>query len=235
MSAHFSQACQGLSSNLISITMKKILNAAEPARPRKPRGRPRAFDRDQALEKAMEVFWRKGFEAASLADLTEAMGINPPSLYAAFGDKEQLFLAAVERYQARRGESCPYCEEPTARAAVEKLLLYMAEELTCGDHPRGCMMVMAAATSSSSAKLQEVLAAKRMASRKMLRSRIERGIKEGDVPAGTDAAALADFFSTVVTGMSMQARDGATRKSLLATAKQAMTVFPPVARVAEAA
>ena len=201
--------------------------AATPTAPRKPRGRPRSFDRDEALQRAMEVFWSKGFEGASLADLTDAMGINPPSLYAAFGDKEQLFLAAVERYQARRGESCPYCEEPTARAAVEKLLLYMAEELTCPDHPRGCMMVMAAATSSSSSsKLQQALAAKRMASRAMLKARIERGIKEGDVPKGTDAGALADFYSTIITGMSLQARDGATRKSLLGTVKTAMGVWP---------
>jgi len=89
-------------------------------------------------------------------------------------------------------------------------------------------MVMAAATSSgSSAKLQEALAAKRMASRARLKARIERGIKEGDVPAGTEAGALADFFSTIITGMSLQAKDGASRKSLLATVRQAMTVFPP--------
>ena len=201
--------------------------AAPAAVPRKARGRPRSFDRDQALERAMEVFWSKGFEGASLSDLTEAMGINPPSLYAAFGDKEQLFLAAVERYTAQRGESCPYCDEPTARAAVEKLLLYMAEELSCPDHPRGCMMVMAAATSaSSSEKLQQALTAKRMASRGRLKARIERGIKDGDVPRGTDAGALADFYSTIITGMSMQARDGATRKSLMSTVATAMGVWP---------
>ena len=218
--------------------MKKTTATSEaPATlPKKPRGRPRSFDRDQALEQAMEVFWNKGFEGASLADLTEAMGINPPSLYAAFGDKEQLFLEAVERYQAKRGESCPYCEEPTARQAVEKLLQFMADELTCSDHPRGCMMVTAAATSSSSSpKLQKALAAKRMASRAMLKARIERGIKEGDVPAGTDAGALADFYSTIVTGMSLQARDGASRKSLLATAATAMGVWPARSKAKAAA
>src|SRR5258706_15799806 len=100
-----------MSSHLISITMKRIV-APSP----KPRGRPRSFDRDTALERAMEVFWRFGFEGASLHDLTEAMGINPPSLYAAFGDKEGLFLEAVERYQAKRGDACPYADAPTARA-----------------------------------------------------------------------------------------------------------------------
>ena len=210
--------------------MKKTSSPpAKAAAPKRPRGRPRSFDRERALEQAMEVFWSKGFEGASLADLTEAMGINPPSLYAAFGDKEQLFLEAVERYTTQRGESCPYCEEPTARAAVEKLLVYMAEELTSSEHPRGCMMVMAAATSSrSSEKLQAALTAKRMASRASLKARIERGIKEGDVPRGTDVSELADFYSTIMTGMSLQARDGASRKSLLATVRQAMAVFPAV-------
>jgi AcrR family transcriptional regulator len=126
--------------------MKRTSTAqAGPAKgkaPRKPRGRPRSFDRDHALEQAMEVFWKKGFEGASISDLTEAMGINPPSLYAAFGDKEKLFLESIERYTSRRGESCPYCDEATARGAVEKLLLYMADELTSAEHPRGCMMMM---------------------------------------------------------------------------------------------
>jgi len=210
--------------------MKKILSAApRAAAPKRPRGRPRSFDRDQALEKAMEVFWSKGFEGASLSDLTDAMGINPPSLYAAFGDKEKLFMEAMERYQRRAGESCPYCDEPTARAAIEKLLLYMAHELTSAEHPRGCLMAMAAATSNSaSTKLKDALAAKRMASRARLKQRIDRGIKEGDVPAGTDAAGLADFFSTIMSGMSLQAKDGISRKSLLATVKSAMAIFPQV-------
>src|SRR5688500_13596233 len=103
--------------------MKKILTsrparsaagkkAAAPAKPARPRGRPRSFDRDTALGQAMEVFWAKGYEGTSISDLTEAMGINPPSLYAAFGDKERLFLEAIDRYQVARGASCPYCDEP---------------------------------------------------------------------------------------------------------------------------
>jgi TetR/AcrR family transcriptional regulator, copper-responsive repressor len=199
--------------------------------PAKPRGRPRSFDRDTVLEKAMEVFWSKGYEATSISDLTEAMGINPPSLYAAFGDKEKLFLEAVERYQAARGASCPYCQEPTARGAVEKLLTYLAEELTTSSHPKGCMMMMAAATSAGASKeLQAKLARDRTESRKRMRQRIERGIEEGDVPAGTNAAELADFYSTIVMGMSMQAREGATRKSLMATVKRAMASFPVAAK-----
>jgi AcrR family transcriptional regulator len=202
--------------------------------PRKARGRPRSFDRDHALEQAMEVFWKRGFEGASISDLTEAMGINPPSLYAAFGDKEKLFLESIERYTSRRGESCPYCDEATARGAVEKLLLYMADELTSSEHPRGCMMMMAAATSASaSAELQAILAQKRAASRTGLKARIEKGIRDGDVPRGTDAGALADFYSTIMTGMSALARDGTTRKRLLATVDSAMRLFPVHARSLE--
>ena len=214
--------------------MKRTPAPAEAgSRPRKPRGRPRSFDREAALNQAMEVFWRKGYEATSISDLTEAMDISPPSLYAAFGDKERLFLEAVERYQQARGASCPYCEEPTARGAIEKLLTYMAEELTTGTHPRGCMMMMAAATAgSASRELQSALAKNRAESRSRMQERIEHGIAQGDVPADTDAAELADFYSTIVTGMSMQARDGATRASLMATVKRAMATFPEVPKAA---
>jgi len=200
-----------------------------PVQPRKPRGRPRSFNRDAALESAIEVFWAKGYEATSISDLTAAMGINPPSLYAAFGDKERLFLQAVERYEALQGDSCPYCEEPTARGAFEKLLTYMAEELTSTTHPRGCMLMMAVATANSaSAEMKAALARRRAEARAGMKARIEQGIKDGDVPRGTDATALSDFYVTIINGMSLQARDGATRKSLLATAEQAMSIFPPV-------
>jgi AcrR family transcriptional regulator len=203
--------------------------ATPPVPPRKPRGRPRSFDRAAALESAIEVFWAKGYEATSISDLTAAMGINPPSLYAAFGDKERLFLEAVKRYESLQGDSCPYCEEPTARGAFEKLLTYLAEELTSSTHPRGCMLMMAATTSSSaSAEMQRALAKRRAESRAGMKARIEQGIKDGDVPRGTDATALSDFYVTIINGMALQARDGATRKSLLGTAERAMSIFPPV-------
>jgi AcrR family transcriptional regulator len=182
----------------------------------KPRGRPRSFDRDAALAAAMEVFWQKGFEATSISDLTEAMGINPPSLYSAFGDKEHLFLEAIESYQQNRGSSCPYTDEPTARGAIERLLTYMAHDLTA----------------NTSAALQKVLTQKRLEARDHMRLRIKRGIEEGDVPAGTDVNALSDFYLTIITGMSLQARDGATRKSLIATVEQAMQIFPAVPKAA---
>src|SRR5262245_51273288 len=195
----------------------------------RPRGRPLSFDRDTALERAMHLFWRQGYEATSINDLTRAMDINPPSLYAAFGDKESLFLEAVERYgcgPGRNGESI-LSAEPTARRAVQRLLETAAREFTDRDHPHGCMMVSAAANCSpDSAHLQAALAQRRATSEAGLRARIERGIRERELPAGTDARALAKFYVTVIEGMSIQARDGASRKSLLATTATAMRAWP---------
>ncbi len=205
--------------------MKKDPTGPSPAA--KPRGRPRSFDRDAALEAAMEVFWNKGFEGASLQDLTAAMGINPPSLYAAFGDKEGLFLEAVERYRKKISDACPYSEEPTAREAMYKLLHDLACTYTSSGNPRGCLIVMAATTSSaSSPKMQQLLAEQRANGRARIRARIERGIREGDVPEDTDVAALTSFYAAVIAGMSLQSRDGASRRALLATVDAAMRAWP---------
>jgi AcrR family transcriptional regulator len=201
----------------------------ETARPAKTRGRPRSFDREVALERAMDVFWRQGYEATSLNDLTAAMGINPPSLYAAFGDKEHLFLEAVQRYENRgRGPASCVCDEAaTAREAIERLLKQTANELAKPSQPRGCMLVTAATNcSAASAHIQEALAERRAEQKLRIKQRIAQGIADGELPRTTDAAALADFYITVLTGMSMQARDGATRKSLTATAEAAMRAWP---------
>ena len=204
--------------------------------PRKPRGRPRSFDRDAALDAAMQVFWEKGFEGTSISDLTKAMGLNPPSIYSAFGDKERLFVEAVERYSEGNRESCPFCDEPTARGAIEKLLTYSAHELTESSHPRGCLMTMASTTAANSSDaMQKLIARKRAGARDSIRERIKLGLKEGDVPAGTDANALADFYFTILGGMALSAREGASRRSLIATVEQAMSLFPKVQRKAVAA
>jgi len=198
-------------------------------KPPKARGRPLSFDRDKALENAMHVFWERGYEAASISELTAAMGITPPSLYTAFGDKERLFLEAIERYAGGAGSGAPraLAEEATARRAIERLLEEAAEELTRPCHPAGCMVVMAATNCSiASAHIQAALAKRRAASEAGIRQRIEQGIREGELPADTDAAALANFYTTVFQGMSIQARDGASRASLLATAKTAMQAWP---------
>jgi len=194
---------------------------------RRPRGRPREFDRDQALARAIAVFWSKGYEAASLADLTKAMGINPPSLYAAFGDKENLFIEAVHRYHENVRQSCPYAGEPTARDAVARLLTELATLFTDRSHPAGCLAVMAMVTSStSSARLQRMLADERATAKARLRERIQRGLKEGDLPRDTDISALTEFYVAVIMGMSLSAREGATRKALLTMVETAMRAWP---------
>jgi AcrR family transcriptional regulator len=193
----------------------------------RPRGRPRSFDREQALERAMHVFWRQGYEATSVSDLTCAMGINPPSLYAAFGDKEQLYLEALGRYQQRRIESMAkwFAEEPTAKAAVRRLLTEAASELARAGAPRGSMLVLSAMQCSSDA-LQGKLAERRASTRALLKARIDRGLHEGELARGTDTDALVDFYSAVFQGMSVQARDGASRKRLAAIAEIAMRAWP---------
>jgi AcrR family transcriptional regulator len=192
----------------------------------RPRGRPRSFDRGAALERAMKVFWRHGFETTSISDLKSAIGINSPSLYAAFGNKENLFLEAVARYQEGPGTAA-YARaesEPTARAAVRRLLESSAVEFTRRSHPVGCMVVVAA-MNCSARHLQARLKKFRSAGEAWIRARIRRGVAERELrPA--DGTGLARFFMTVLEGMTIQARDGATREQLLAVAKAAMGAWP---------
>jgi AcrR family transcriptional regulator len=196
---------------------------------RKPRGRPLSFDRDAALETAMHVFWERGYEAASIADLTSAMGITPPSLYTAFGDKEQLFLEAIERYALGYGSAGARAldEEPTARGAIERWLLEAANELTQPCHPKGCMVVMAATNCSAAAeRVQDALLLRRTEAIANVGRRIQGGIDSGELPRDTDAKDLANFYATIYQGMSMQAKDGATHESLVATVRTAMRSWP---------
>jgi AcrR family transcriptional regulator len=193
------------------------------------RGRPRSFDRDAALDRALDVFRRLGYEGASIGDLTGAMGIHPPSLYAAFGDKEGLFRAAVARYVEGPGSAAVriLAEEPDARRAVERLLRETADGLTSRGSPRGCLVALAGVNCSEEARpVAEAMASLRAASEGRLRARIERGIRDGDLAPGSDARALAGFYFTVLQGMSLRARDGASRASLRATADAAMAAWP---------
>ena len=186
----------------------------------------------------MHVFWEHGYEAASISDLTAAMGISPPSLYTAFGDKAQLFLEAIERYGKGPGGFGQRAldEEPTARRAVHRLLNEAADELTRDCHPLGCMMVMATTNCSVAAEhIQTALVKRRALGVAMMQARIQRGIDEGELPAATDAGTLANFYATVYQGMSMQAKDGATRASLLASVEMAMRSWPVAADLARRA
>ncbi|MET7693364.1 TetR/AcrR family transcriptional regulator [Streptomyces sp. NPDC005483] len=193
----------------------------------KPRGRPRSFDRETALEKAILAFWEHGYEATSVSDLTRVMDIGAPSLYAAFGDKRSLFEEVVKEYGVRYGSfgDRALAEEPTARAAVRRMLREAAVEYTAPGHPHGCLVIHAA-TNCSTPEVEESLRARRNANIAALESRIGAGIAAGELPAGTDAAALARYTGAVIQGMSQQARDGASRVELEAVAEIAMTIWP---------
>jgi AcrR family transcriptional regulator len=191
-------------------------------------GRPRAFDIDQALDQALNVFWEKGYEGTSIADLTKAMGINPPSLYAAFGNKETLFKKVLDRYEARRDEIFEAAfAAPTALEAIERLLESVAERLSGKDGPGGCLMVQAALCGGEECdSVRKDLAARRAQGEVLIRKRLERGKKEGDLPKGTDVASLARYLATVMQGMAVQAAGGASRRELRAIVGTALGAWP---------
>lgn len=192
------------------------------------KGRPREFDREHALEQALRVFWAKGFEGASLTDLTAAMDINRPSLYAAFGDKETLFRAAVDRYEAQRlGFGRDALAKPTAREVVEHMLLGVVNLVTGSDSPNGCLMVQSALVSGESAEsICADLKTRRTAGEVDLRRRLQRAKSEGDLPSNANPSDLARYVMTVIRGLAVQAAGGATRAELLRVAQMAMRAWP---------
>ncbi|MER5311022.1 TetR/AcrR family transcriptional regulator [Streptomyces sp. NPDC002773] len=204
---------------------------------RTQRGRPRSFDRLTALEQATMAFWEHGYETTSVSDLTRAMGISAPSLYAAFGDKKTLFEEVVEAYAGSYGSygGRAFAEESTARGAIGRMLDEAAGLFTEPGHPRGCLMI-SAATNCSTPEVEESLRARRNANLASFEARIRRDVETAELPADTDARALARFSGAVLQGMSQQARDGATAEELAAVAETAMRAWPaaPVRAPAEA-
>jgi AcrR family transcriptional regulator len=188
-------------------------------------GRPRAFDAEKALDRAMQVFWQKGYLGTSLSELTEAMGINRPSLYAAFGNKKSLFRKALERYakgpSSYLGEAL---QEPTARAVVERLLHGVVDLLTDPRTPTTCLWVHGA-LSCGDDPLREEFAAQRAAGLAELCVRFRRAVVDGDLPPDSDADLLAHYVQTVNFGLTVQASTGATRKELLRIVKIALKTF----------
>jgi AcrR family transcriptional regulator len=201
--------------------------------PSRPRGRPRTFERDKALLAAMRVFRERGYEGATLADLQEAMGgLSPPSLYAAFGSKEELFKEAVSLYVESTGEAgrCALDAPATStRDAVEQVLRANVAAITKSGEPRGCMLVLGAinctADDAGGAAASDHLHRLRLASYRRIGDRIRRGIREGDLPGGTDAEGLTAFVTALINGLSVLARDGASRAALSAAVDRAMRAW----------
>ncbi|WP_256806823.1 MULTISPECIES: TetR/AcrR family transcriptional regulator [unclassified Bradyrhizobium] len=187
-------------------------------------GRPREFDAETALDQAMEVFWRHGYEGATIAQLTEAMGINPPSLYACFGNKEGLLKAALDRYTKLRNVWMnEVVAAPTARDVAERMLMGIAEKQTDPANPPGCLLVQGGiACGSGSENVPFELAARRAENEDQLRDRFIRAKAEGDLKPTSDPAALARYVSAVSVGMGVMASSGSDREALRQVASVAV-------------
>jgi AcrR family transcriptional regulator len=182
----------------------------------------------------MELFWERGYEVATLEDIKAAMGgIASPSFYAAFGSKEDLFLEAVELYRASDGSttSKALTEQPTARKAVEAMLREAVTSFTKSGVPAGCLVVLGAMNCSpSSQRVQEHLKQLRLQTPSVIEKRLERGITDGDLRPGVDTTAVAAFYTTVLHGLSIQARDGASYETLSAVVDGAMAAWKVLTR-----
>jgi AcrR family transcriptional regulator len=191
-------------------------------------GRPRGFDADEALGRALEVFWRQGYEGASLTDLTEAMGITRTSMYAAYGNKEELFRRALERYTLGPASyGLRALEEPTARAVAEHVLLGAVQATTRPDRPAGCLCVQGAlATGEGGQAAHDALVAWRRDGEEALRARFARAREEGDLPVGSDPSLLARYISVVVYGIAVQAATGVPGEDLRRIIDLALQAWP---------
>lgn len=196
--------------------------------PRRRQGRPLSFDRDAALHQAMLLFWRHGYESTSLTDLTTALGVTPPSIYAAFGDKKRLFLEAVGRYVGSpMTSSSIIANAKTARDAAVALLTASAIGFTGVDSPPGCLLASAAISCSpDAADVQRELTTIRRSIEHELTSRIAQDVESGVLPRGVHSETLSAHVMAVIQGMSTLARDGAPRAKLLRVCETAMLAWP---------
>jgi len=195
------------------------------------RGRPRTFDREQALHSAMEVFFARGYDGATLEELQSVMGgIAPPSFYSAFGSKDRLFREAVDLYYSTMGGVMRAAlDAPTAREGVAGLLREAATRFCQGDGPRGCLVILGALNATKGNKeAHDYLHGLRQEGPAIIKARIARGVSDGDVPAGAPVADMASFYATVVQGLALRARDGASRAVLMAVADAAMAAWEPL-------
>ncbi|WP_341767895.1 TetR/AcrR family transcriptional regulator [Achromobacter insolitus] len=192
-------------------------------------GRPREFDRDAALLAAMRTFWTQGYEGTSIQDLVAAMGVNKPSLYSTFGCKEEIFREAVELYDRIEGRatSQSLAKAGTAREAVETMLRANARAYVVEEGPRGCMIVLSSLLGApENESVRAFLADNRLNGETMLRDRLAQGIAAGDLDSSADVGQLAAFYTTVLEGLSIQARDGASVDKLNMIIDAAMLAWP---------
>jgi AcrR family transcriptional regulator len=192
------------------------------------RGRPRNFDKTEALDAALELFWKHGYEGTSMAMLTETIGVNVASLYAAFGNKESLFVQCVERYSELNGDL--YHEsfkKKTARDVAHSILEGEVELVTRRGTPDGCLMIQGALTTSPHAeKIRQMMARMRGTAEKWMADRFRQAVVEGDLPSDTDPAALACYLMTVNSGLAVQAKSGVGKKQLRRVLEIVMRGWP---------
>lgn len=195
---------------------------------KKTRGRPRVFDMDEALDKALEIFWKRGYEGASITELTGTLGINKPSLYAAFGNKEELFKKALSRYVAGPAAFIQeVINQPTAFEVARSFLIKAVEFFMDTKHPKGCLIVQAALSGSEDSLIvKDLLAKYRYSYEHLLAQRFEKAKKEGDLPTVANAETLAKFLSTLHQGMSVQVTSGASKGELMQIVDLALKSWP---------
>ena len=191
------------------------------------RGRPRQFDIDEALENAMNVFWRKGYTAATIPELSRAMGVNRPSLYAAFGSKEELFRRVLDRYRAGPASYVSRAvERETAVEVFTGLMTGVVDLVTDPDRPGGCLFVCAGLASDDETRsVTDELAARRIAGEEDIRVRFEKAKADGDLPGDAEPAALAKFTAAMIWGIAVQAASGSRRSELMNVADLATAAF----------
>jgi AcrR family transcriptional regulator len=192
-------------------------------------GRPREFDLDVALEHALHLFWRKGYEGTSITDLTEAIGITKPSLYAAFGNKEELFRKAFDRYvDGPAGYVQVALAKPTVREVVEHLLYQAADAVTNPDNPPGCLAIQGALCCGDTAEtIRQELMARRAKGEENLRRRLQQAVDDGDLPKDSNPDDLARYICAILQGMAVQAIGGASRDDLRRVAELTLRNWPP--------
>ncbi|MGC1302665.1 MAG: TetR/AcrR family transcriptional regulator [Caulobacteraceae bacterium] len=190
--------------------------------------RPRDFEEAQVLDQAMEVFWRHGYEGASMAELTRAMGLNPPSIYAAFGSKRGLFDAVLKRYSKRRSTHKEHVlAAATAREMAERLLFGAIEWLVDPEEPPGCLLIQSGlSTGVNNPDVPRAIISQRSVTRELLAERLMRAQAEGDLPPSADPAALARYLQMVFNGLAVQAAEGMARGELRASAERALMGWP---------